>query len=279
MCKDTRVRAARKKENIMSLTMTMSLLGGLALFLYGMKMMCDGLERAAGRRLRNMLNVLTTNRFLGMLVGMVFTMLIQSSSATTVMTVGFVNAGLMNLFQATGVILGANIGTTVTGQIIAFKLTALAPVAIFAGVAIVMFTKKNFTRQIGEVIAGFGILFIGLDMMSTSMEPLKDVPEFVNMLVAFKNPVLGILAGIAFTAIIQSSSASVGILQALAMQGLIDLDAAYLIILGQNIGTCVTAMLASVGTSKTAHRAAIIHLMFNVFSSVIVFALVQCSRR
>ena len=136
-------------------------------------------------------------------------------------------------------------------------------------------SKKNFTRHIGEVIAGFGILFIGLDMMSTSMEPLKDVPEFVNMLVAFKNPVLGILAGIAFTAIIQSSSASVGILQALAMQGLIDLDAAYLIILGQNIGTCVTAMLASVGTSKTAHRAAIIHLMFNVFSSVIVFALIQ----
>ena len=253
-----------------------TLAGGLGLFLYGMKMMSDGLERAAGNRLRNMLNVLTTNRFLGMLVGMVFTMLIQSSSATTVMTVGFVNAGLMNLFQATGVILGANIGTTITGQIIAFKLTALAPVAIFAGVAIVMFTKKNFTRHIGEVIAGFGILFIGLDMMSTSMEPLKDVPEFVNMLVAFKNPVLGILAGIAFTAIIQSSSASVGILQALAMQGLIDLDAAYLIILGQNIGTCVTAMLASVGTSKTAHRAAIIHLMFNVFSSVIVFALIQC---
>lgn len=247
-----------------------ALLGGLALFLYGMKMMGDGLELVAGSKLRKLLSVLTKNRYLGALVGLVVTAVIQSSSATTVMVVGFVNAGLMNLYQAVGVIMGANIGTTVTAIIISLKITDIAALAAFAGVVLIMFCKNTTLKYTGQVIAGLGILFLGMNSMSAAMEPLKDMPEFVNVLTMFKdNPLLGILTGALFTAVIQSSSASVGILQALAMQGIIGIDGAIFILFGQNIGTCVTALLSSIGTNKTARRAAIIHLLFNVIGTII----------
>lgn len=250
------------------------LIGGLGLFLYGMKMMGDGLELVAGSRLKKLLAVLTSNRLLAVLVGLAVTAVIQSSSATTVMIIGFVNAGLMNLAQAVGVIMGANIGTTVTSQLIAFKvgdftLTDLAPIAVGIGVGLIMFCKKPTIKHVGQVVAGFGILFMGMDTMSTAMEPLQQVPEFVNLLTQFQNPFIGILVGALFTAIIQSSSASVGILQALAMQGLIGLDGAIFVLFGQNIGTCVTALLSSIGTTKTAKRAAIVHLLFNVAGTII----------
>lgn len=249
--------------------------GGLGLFLFGMKMMGDELERAAGNSLRHLLEVLTRNRLLGLLVGMLFTMLVQSSSATTVMVVGFVNAGLMDLYQAAGVIFGANIGTTITAQLIAFKLSDVAPAILLVGVVMYSFSKKSLVRQIGGVIAGFGILFVGLDLMSDSMSKLRDMPEVANFLATFgRVPILGVLAGLLITVVIQSSSASVGILQVLAAQGLIGLDAAIFIVMGQNIGTTVTAMLASLGGNKVARRTAILHLMFNIFSTILFFILV-----
>ena len=249
--------------------------GGLGLFLFGMKMMGDELERAAGNSLRHLLEVLTRNRLLGLLVGMLFTMLVQSSSATTVMVVGFVNAGLMDLYQAAGVIFGANIGTTITAQLIAFKLSDVAPAILLVGVVMYSFSKKSLVRQIGGVIAGFGILFVGLDLMSDSMSKLRDMPEVAEFLAAFgRVPILGVLAGLLITVVIQSSSASVGILQVLAAQGLIGLDAAIFIVMGQNIGTTVTAMLASLGGNKVARRTAILHLMFNIFSTILFFILV-----
>ena len=249
--------------------------GGLGLFLFGMKMMGDELERAAGNSLRHLLEVLTRNRLFGLLVGMLFTMLVQSSSATTVMVVGFVNAGLMDLYQAAGVIFGANIGTTITAQLIAFKLSDVAPAILLVGVVMYSFSKKSLVRQIGGVIAGFGILFVGLDLMSDSMSKLRDMPEVAEFLAAFgRVPILGVLAGLLITVVIQSSSASVGILQVLAAQGLIGLDAAIFIVMGQNIGTTVTAMLASLGGNKVARRTAILHLMFNIFSTILFFILV-----
>lgn len=253
----------------MSAMNILMLAGGLGLFLYGMTMMGEGLELAAGSRLRKMLEALTTNRFLAVLVGTAVTGVIQSSSATTVMVVGFVNAGLMNLSQAVGVIMGANIGTTVTSQLIALKMTNIAPIAVFIGVGIMMFSKRKNTRHVGQIIAGLGILFMGMNIMGESLAPLKESKAFAEFMVMFKNPLFGILAGALFTGVIQSSSASIGILQALAMQGLIGLDGAIYILLGQNIGTCVTALLSSIGTSVTARRAAIIHLMFNVIGTVI----------
>ena len=249
--------------------------GGLGLFLFGMKMMGDELERAAGNSLRHLLEVLTRNRLLGLLVGMLFTMLVQSSSATTVMVVGFVNAGLMDLYQAAGVIFGANIGTTITAQLIAFKLSDVAPAILLVGVVMYSFSKKSLVRQIGGVIAGCCILFVGLDLMSDSMSKLRDMPEVAEFLAAFgRVPILGVLAGLLITVVIQSSSASVGILQVLAAQGLIGLDAAIFIVMGQNIGTTVTAMLASLGGNKVARRTAILHLMFNIFSTILFFILV-----
>lgn len=253
----------------MSAMNILMLAGGLGLFLYGMTMMGEGLELAAGSRLRKMLEALTTNRFLAVLVGAAVTGVIQSSSATTVMVVGFVNAGLMNLAQAVGVIMGANIGTTVTSQLIALKLTSVAPIAVFIGVGIMMFSKRKNTRHIGQIIAGLGILFMGMNIMGESLAPLKESTKFAEFMITFKNPLFGILAGALFTGVIQSSSASIGILQALAMQGLIGLDGAVFILLGQNIGTCVTALISSIGTSVTARRAAIIHLMFNVLGTII----------
>ena len=251
----------------------LTMIGGLCLFLFGMKMMGDELERAAGNSLRHLLEVLTRNRLLGLLVGMLFTMLVQSSSATTVMVVGFVNAGLMDLYQAAGVIFGANIGTTITAQLIAFKLSDVAPAILLVGVVMYSFSKKSLVRQIGGVIAGFGILFVGLDLMSDSMSKLRDRPEVAEFLAAFgRVPILGVLAGLLITVIIQSSSASVGILQALSATGAVSYAAAIPIIMGQNIGTTVTAMLSSVGTNKNARRAAVVHLLFNLIGVAVLLS-------
>lgn len=253
----------------MSITNLLMLLGGLGLFLYGMQMMGSGLEAAAGNRIKRILERLTSNPILGVLVGAVITAVVQSSSATTVMVVGFVNSGMMTLRQAVWVIMGANIGTTITGQLIALDVGAIAPLFAFIGVVLVVFIKKQSVRYYGQIIAGLGILFIGMDMMSSSMAPLRESEAFVNLLTQFSNPVLGILAGAVFTAIIQSSSASVGILQALASSGVIGLSNAVFVLFGQNIGTCITAVLASVGTSRNAKRTTIIHLMFNIFGTVL----------
>lgn len=252
----------------------LELVAGLALFLFGMNMMSENLEKAAGSNLRKLLNALTKNKYLGLIVGALFTMVIQSSSATTVMAVGLVNTGLMNLTQSVGVIFGANIGTTITAQLIAFKLTKAAPVLLFAGIAMMLFLKKKSVQRIGAVILGFGLLFFGLNTMSSAMKPLRTMPEFQQLMLQFEVPVLGILVGMLMTTLIQSSSASVGILQALAMQGLIGIESSIFIVLGTNIGTCITAILAAIGTSKNAKRAAIIHLLFNVLGSLLMIGIV-----
>ena len=253
----------------MKITDFFSLLGGLALFLYGMQMMSNGLEAAAGNKMKQILEKLTANRFLGVLVGAGITAVIQSSSATTVMVVGFVNSGMMTLRQAVWIIMGANIGTTITGQLIALDVSAIAPLLAFLGVALVVFVKKQKVHHYGLILAGLGILFVGMDMMSTSMMPLRDSEAFVALMTKFSNPVLGILAGAIFTAVIQSSSASVGILQALATSGLIGLGNAVYVLFGQNIGTCITAILAAIGTNRNAKRTTIIHLMFNIIGTTI----------
>ena len=253
----------------MDVSILLGLLGGLALFLYGMQMMSSGLEAAAGNRMKRILEKLTSNRILGVLVGAGITAVIQSSSATTVMVVGFVNSGMMTLRQAVWIIMGANIGTTITGQLIALDVGLLAPLFAFVGVAMIVFLKKPQLHHYGSILAGLGVLFIGMDMMGASMEPLAEWPAFVNLLSSFSNPLLGIAAGALFTAIIQSSSASVGILQALAISGVIGLDSAVYVLFGQNIGTCITAVLASVGTSRNAKRTTIIHLMFNIFGTIL----------
>ena len=245
------------------------LLGGLALFLYGMQVMCRGLEVAAGERLRSILEKLTSRRWMGVLVGAGITAIIQSSSATTVMVVGFVNSGLMTLAQAVGVIMGANVGTTITGLLIALDIGLIAPLFAFIGVSIILVSKKQRTICIAEIMAGLGILFIGMDMMSSAMSPLRDYQPFVNMLSSFSNPILGILAGAAFTALVQSSSASIGILQALAFSGVIGLDNAVYVLFGQNIGTCITAVIASMGASRAAKRTTLIHLLFNSIGTII----------
>ena len=253
----------------MSMANILSMLGGLALFLYGMQMMSTGLEAAAGNKMKLILEKITANRFVGVLVGALITAIIQSSSATTVMVVGFVNSGMMTLKQAVWIIMGANIGTTITGQLIALDVGELAPLLAFFGVAGIVFMKNERVHHIGEIIAGLGILFIGMDMMSGAMKPLAEVEEFVGLLSKFENPILGILAGTVFTALIQSSSASVGILQALAMSGAVTLHSAAFVLFGQNIGTCVTALLASVGASRNAKRTTIVHITFNVFGTIV----------
>ena len=253
----------------MELSNIFALLGGLALFLYGMTMMSNGLELAAGNKMKTILEKLITNRFLGVGVGALITALIQSSSATTVMTVGFVNAGLMKLENAVWVIMGANIGTTITGQLIALDITALAPVIAFIGVALIAFFKSKRLDAIGTIAAGLGILFMGMEMMSGAMVPLRSSPEFVSIVSNFENPLIGIAVGALFTAIIQSSSASVGILQALAMSGVITLPSAIYVLFGQNIGTCITAVLASIGTGRNAKRTTILHLSFNIIGTII----------
>lgn len=253
----------------MSITYVMGLLGGLALFLYGMQMMSTGLEAATGNRMKTILEKLTANRIVGVLAGALITAIIQSSSATTVMVVGFVNSGMMTLKQAIWIIMGANIGTTITGQLIALDVGDAAPFAAFIGVATIVFLKSRKIKSIGEIVAGLGVLFIGMDMMGNAMQPLADSERFVRILTQFENPLLGIAAGAVFTALIQSSSASVGILQTLAGSGVIGLESAAFVLFGQNIGTCITAFLASAGTSRNAKRTTLIHIMFNVFGTVV----------
>ena len=259
----------------MGVELILGLLGGLALFLYGMQMMSTNLEAVAGNRMKQILERLTANRFLGVLVGAGITAIIQSSSATTVMVVGFVNSGLMTLNQAIWIIMGANIGTTITGQLIALDIGALAPLIAFVGVVPIVFFKNKKAQHIGGIIAGIGVLFIGMGMMSDSMMPLRDSEGFVRFMTQFSNPILGILAGAAFTAVIQSSSASVGILQALAKSGVVTLDSAVYVLFGQNIGTCITAVLASIGTTRNAKRTTIIHLSFNIIGTIVFVGVCQ----
>lgn len=251
------------------------LLGGLGLFVYGMNLMGEGLQKAAGERLKRILEVLTTNKFLGVLVGTAVTMIIQSSSATTVMIVGFVNAGLMNLSQAAGVIMGANIGTTITAQLLAFNLSDIAPLVLAIGVIMTMFSKKKKTKDLGEIVLGFGILFVGMGLMSSSMKPLGQSAFFTHLMTSLSDrPFFALFVGLGVTSIIQSSSAMTGIMIALAQSGQITFAAALPMLFGTNIGTCVTALLASIGTNKNARRAALIHLSFNVFGTIIFIPLI-----
>lgn len=253
----------------MGITDVLALLGGLALFLYGMQMMSTGLEAAAGNRMKSILEKLTSNRIKGVLVGAAITAVIQSSSATTVMVVGFVNSGLMTLKQAVWVIMGANIGTTITGQLIALDIGAIAPLFAIAGVGAIMFIKSEKVHHISSIFAGLGILFMGMDMMGAAMSPLKESEAFISLMTKFDNPLLGILVGALFTAVIQSSSASVGILQELASTGMIPLSSAVFVLFGQNIGTCITAVLASIGMKVNAKRTTVIHLLFNIIGTVL----------
>ena len=259
----------------MKLDIVISLMGGLGLFLYGMNLMAEGLEKSAGSRLKKIVELLTSNIFMGVLVGAFVTAIIQSSSATTVMVVGFVNAGLMNLYQATAVIMGANIGTTITAQLISFQFDALAPIFLAIGSMIVLFTNNKNTKQIGNIILGFGILFLGLELMKNSMSPLAESPFFSELIMKLQGKtILGVLLGVVMTAVIQSSSASTGILVALASTGALPLNVAVPILFGNNIGTCVTALISSIGTSKTAKKAALIHLLFNVIGTIIFIPLI-----
>ena len=246
------------------------IMGGLGLFLYGMNLMGDGLQKSAGSKLKRIIELLTSNIIMGVLVGMVVTMVIQSSSATTVMVVGFVNAGIMSLTQAIGVIMGANIGTTITAQLVSLDVDFLAPVALGIGIVIYMFSNKPKHKNIAEILIGFGILFTGMDFMKEAVKPLAGYQGFTDMLLSFgHHPILGVLMGFAITAIVQSSSASMGMLIALASQGLIPITAALPILYGENIGTCVTSLISSIGASRNARRAAIMHLTFNVLGSMI----------
>ncbi len=253
----------------MELSYIRNLLGGLALFLYGMHMMSEGLEQAAGNRLQSVLEKLTRNPFTAILAGAVITAVIQSSSAATVMIIGFVSAGLMPLKKAVWFIMGANVGTTITGQLIALDIDLIAPLFAFFGTIMATFLKNRKLHYIGIVITGLGILFIGMNMMKDAMKPLQDSAAFIRMMTAFSNPLYGIFAGALFTAVIQSSSASIGILQTLASQGLISLSSSAFVLFGQNIGTCITACIASLNGNRNAKRAAAIHLLFNIIGTAV----------
>ena len=253
----------------MGISEILSLCGGLALFLYGMHMMSSGLEAAAGDRMKQMLEKLTSNTIMGVVIGTVITALIQSSSATTVMLVGFVNSGIMDLSQTVGIIMGANIGATMNGVLLAVGIGDIAPAFAFIGVCLIQFTKDEKKNHIGEIIAGLGILFIGMNMMSSSMSALRNSPAFIGFLSSCSNPILAILVGTVFTALIQSSSASVGILQALAVSGVVDLHTGIYLMFGFTIGTCITAAIASIGTTANAKRTTVIHFLFNVIGTVI----------
>ncbi|BDR66474.1 Na/Pi cotransporter [Clostridium tetani] len=251
-------------------SMLVGLFGGLGLFLYGMKIMGDGLENVAGDKLKGFFEKIASNPIKAVLTGVVVTAVIQSSSATTVMVIGFVNAGLMNLFQATGVIMGANIGTTVTGQLVALNLAGIAPIFIGVGAIMLLFSKGNKIKDIGSIVLGFGMLFLGMKTMSSSMAPLADSEGFKSVIATLAfNPILGVLVGIGLTAIVQSSSATIGILIVLANNGALPVHVALPVLFGDNIGTCVTALLSSVGTNRNARRAATIHLTFNIIGTVI----------
>ncbi len=255
----------------MDLSVLISLCGGLGLFLYGMKTMSKAIETVAGAKLRHILEIFTTNRFTGMFVGLIFTAVIQSSSACTAMVVSFVNAGLMNLYQAAGVIFGANIGTTVTSQLVSFNISKYAPIILLAGVVCVMFSKKEKVKDFGEIVVGFGILFMGLQTMSSSMSYLKTDPAVAEMLLSLDNPFLATLMGFAITTIVQSSSVTVSIVLLMAQQDMLTLPICIYIILGCNIGACSTAVLASLSGKKDAKRAAMIHLWFNIIGTVIMY--------
>lgn len=269
----------------MSIFDVFTLLGGLAMFLFGMKVMGDALEKRAGKQLKNILAKLTSSTFKGFLLGLGVTAVIQSSSATTVMVVGFVNSGVMSLHQATGVIMGANLGTSVTAWLLSltgiqggawyidiFKPSAFAPLLAFAGIILYMFQKNSKRRDIGLILLGFAVLMAGMETMSAAVDPLSESPAFQSVLTAFSNPLLGVIVGTVFTAVIQSSSASVGILQALALTGVVTYEIAIPIIIGQNIGTCVSAMISSIGANKNARRASLVHLYFNLIAAAIVMS-------
>ena len=255
----------------MSVANILSMAGGLGLFLFGIRTMGDGLENAAGAKLKRMLEVLTGNRFLAVLVGFVVTAIIQSSTATTVMVVGFVNAGMMSLAQAVGVIMGANIGTTVTSLLIALNFSSVAAASVLVGVILMLASKKTLVKNLGSIFTGFGLLFLGIDLMSDSMAPLRESAGFMNFIVTVSEsplrPLFGIILGIVMTAVLQSSSASVGVLQTLAMQGLVPLKFSVFVLFGQNIGTCLTALFSTVGAKKNSKRAAVIHLLFNLIGT------------
>lgn len=251
--------------------MILGLAGGLGLFLYGMKLMSDGLEKVAGSKMKSILEMCTKNRFVGLIVGLLFTAVIQSSSATTSMVVGFVNAGLISLAQAVGPILGANIGTTITGQLVSFDLGELAPAFIFIGVAMIMFFSNQTVKRLGEVVLGFGILFFGMETMSDAMKPVRELPQVKDVIATLSNPFLSLLVGFALTAVIQSSSATVGIIIAMAGAGVItDLEMVFFMVLGCNIGSCVTALIVSLSGKKEAKRAALIHLYVNIIGSALL---------
>lgn len=258
------------------LEMILGLAGGLGLFLLGMNQMSDGIEKAAGAKLRSILEAFTTNKFTGLIVGIIFTGIIQSSSACTAMVVSFVNSGLMNLYQAAGVIFGANIGTTITGQLVSFNLSAYAPVFVLAGVIVSMFVKNETVKKIGDVILGFGVLFMGIKMMSSSMSGMKESAELQSVLGGLTSPLLAILMGLVITAVVQSSSVTVSIVLLMAQQGLfVDTNICLFIILGCNIGACATALIASLAGKKDAKRAAMIHLLFNVIGTILMYIALQ----
>ncbi|MBS6397513.1 MAG: Na/Pi cotransporter family protein [Clostridiales bacterium] len=257
----------------MDFSVVVSLMGGLGLFLLGMKQMSDGLEKAAGAKMRGILEAVTTNRFLGMLVGILFCAVVQSSSATTVMVVSFVNAGMMSLYQAAGVIMGANIGTTVTSQLVSINLSEYAPLFLFLGVVMTQFVSSSRVKKIGEVVLGFGVLFMGLSVMSGSMSSLKDSPYIADQLASLTNPAMAVLMGFVITAIIQSSSVTVSIVLLMAQQGLLQLPISFFIILGCNIGSCMSAVIASLSGKKEAKRAALIHLFFNIIGTAVIFVI------
>lgn len=247
-----------------------SLIAGLGMFLYGMNVMGDGLQKAAGNKLKKIIEMLTTNRIMGVLVGAVVTGIIQSSSATTVMTVGFVNAGIMTLKQAIGIIMGANIGTTVTAQLVSFSIEKYAPIAIGIGVLFWLFSKNTTVKNFSEILIGFGILFVGMNFMKAAAAPVSEMQSVHNaMLYLSRNPLLGVLAGFMITGTIQSSSASIGILIVLASQGVLPITAALPVLYGDNIGTCVTSLLSTIGASRNSKRTALMHLCFNVIGTIL----------
>lgn len=259
----------------MDISVLLNLAGGLGLFLLGMQLMSDGIEKAAGAKLRSVLEMFTTNKFSGMLVGIVFTGIIQSSSACTVMVVSFVNSGLMNLYQAAGVIFGANIGTTITSQLVSFNLSAIAPAFLLGGVIATMFSKNQTVKKIGDIVLGFGVLFVGLSSMSSAMSGLRESPEVVKMLSSLTNPLLAIIVGMVLTAVIQSSSVTVSIVLLMANQGLLGLPICLFIILGCNIGSCGSALIASLAGKKDAKRAAMIHFLFNIIGTAVIYIILM----
>ena len=264
-----------KGQELNPFNITMGLLGGLALFLYGMELMSDGLKKAAGEKMKLILAALSKNRFLGVLTGTVTTAIIQSSSVTTVLLVGFVSAGLMSLSQSVSIIFGANIGTTITAQIIAFKVTKYALLMIAVGFGMLFFSKKEAIRQYGGILLGLGLVFYGMSVMSGTMKPLRTNEDFINLMANMSNPLLGILTAALFTALVQSSSATTGVVIVLAMQGIITLEAGIALSLGANIGTCITAGVASIGKPREAVRVAMVHVFFNTAGVILILPFIS----